>query len=80
MQKAKFKIGRSSNNIGTFKDAEMDWFFKRTLEYTNSGGADIGDCLSIVDKINDVLGNVEQWICGSIFCDRDDSGSIVGES
>ena len=42
MKKAKFKIARSSNNLGTFKDAEMDWFFKRTLEYANSGGADIG--------------------------------------
>ena len=40
MKKAEFKIARSSNNLGTFKDAEMDWFFRRTLEYVNCGGAD----------------------------------------
>ncbi|MCG8353596.1 MAG: alpha/beta fold hydrolase [Chloroflexales bacterium] len=60
MKKAKFKIARTSNNLGTFKDAEMDWFFKRTLEYANSGGADIGDCLSVVDKIDER--NLETWI------------------
>lgn len=60
MKKAKFKIARSSNNLGTFKDAEMDWFFKRTLEYANSGGADIGDCLSVVDKIKER--DIETWI------------------
>lgn len=60
MKNAKFKIGRSSNNLGTFKDAEMDWVFKRTLAYANSGGADIGDCLSVVDKIRER--NIETWI------------------
>ncbi|MFC1951698.1 alpha/beta hydrolase family protein [Chloroflexota bacterium] len=60
MKKSKFKIARSSNNLGTFNDSEMDWFFKRTLEYANSGGADIGDCLSVVPKIKE--NNIETWI------------------
>lgn len=60
MKKAKFKIARTSNNLGTFKDAELDWFFKRTLEYANAGGADIGDCMSVVDKIDER--NSETWI------------------
>ena len=60
MKKSKFKIARSSNNLGTFKDSEMDWFFKRTLQYANSGGADIGDCLSVVDKIKE--NDIETWI------------------
>ena len=60
MKKAKFKIARSSNNLGTFKDAEMDWFFKRTLEYANSGGAEIGDCLSVVDEIKER--DIDTWI------------------
>ena len=60
MSKAKFKIGRSSNNLGIFKDTEMDWFFKRTLAYAGSGGADIGDCLSVVDEIKEK--DIETWI------------------
>lgn len=59
-KKATLAIARSSNNLGMFRDAEMDWFFKRTLDYANVGAADIGDCLSVVAKIKE--GDADTWI------------------
>ncbi len=56
----KMGLARSWNSLGTFKDHEMDWLFKRTLQYANSDGADIGDCLSAATKIDER--NVETWI------------------
>ena len=56
----KMGLARSWNSLGTFKDHEMDWAFKRTLQYANSNGADIGDCLSVVPKIDER--DIETWI------------------
>lgn len=56
----KMGLARSWNSLGTFKDHEMDWAFKRTLQYANSNGADIGDCLSVVPQIDER--DIETWI------------------
>lgn len=55
----KIKAARASA-FGVFKDVEMDWVFRRTLEYMNVGAAEIGECLSLVKKIDDK--DITTWI------------------
>ena len=40
-----FDVGRSSFNFGVFKDKEMDWVFKRTLQFMNEKAEEIAECL-----------------------------------
>ncbi len=54
------KEGRSAASFGLFKDAETDWFFKRTLEFMYEKAAEIGECLYAARRINEDDG--ETWI------------------
>jgi pimeloyl-ACP methyl ester carboxylesterase len=55
-----FDVGRSSFNLGVFKDKEMDWVFKRTLEFMNEKAAEIAECLYAARRIEEEDG--ESWI------------------
>ncbi len=59
---AKVKVGaaRSQQNLGIFKDFETDWLFKRSLEYMIVKGAEIGECLSAIQNIDETDG--ESWM------------------
>ncbi|MFW9843397.1 MAG: alpha/beta hydrolase, partial [Candidatus Thorarchaeota archaeon] len=55
-----FDVGRSSFNFGVFKDKEMDWVFKRTLQFMNEKAAEIAECLFAARRIDEEDG--ESWI------------------
>ncbi len=76
----KMGLARSWNSLGTFKDHEMDWVFKRTPQYANSNGADIGDCLSIIPQIDEK--DIETWIDAWELLERrleEDAKTAFGE-
>lgn len=49
-----------SEAFGLFKDKEMDWAFRRTLEFMIERAAEIGECLYAASSIDDTDG--ESWI------------------
>jgi esterase/lipase len=51
---------RSSNSFRMFKDQEMDWVFKRTLEPMIEKAAEIGECLYAARLLDETDG--ESWI------------------
>ena len=53
-------VGRSSFNFEVFKDKEMDWVFKRTLQFMNEKAAQIAECLYAARRIDEEDG--ESWI------------------
>jgi pimeloyl-ACP methyl ester carboxylesterase len=46
--------------FGLFKDKEMDWAFRRTLEFMIEKAAEIGECLYVARRIDETDG--ESWI------------------
>lgn len=58
-----FDVGRTSFNLEVFKDKEMDWVFKRTLEFMNENAAEIAECLYAAKRINEEDGEtwIEEW-------------------
>ena len=58
-----------SEAFGLFKDKEMDWVFRRTLEFMIEKTAEIGECLYAARKIDETDG--ESWINeSSVLADR----------
>lgn len=55
-----FDVGRSSFNFEVFKDKEMNWVFRRTLEFMNEKAAEIAECLYAARRIEEEDG--ESWI------------------
>jgi pimeloyl-ACP methyl ester carboxylesterase len=53
------KQGRSNQRLHIFKDAEMDVQLMRTLSSMSSGGAEIGECLTVVQMTQD--GNIDSY-------------------
>ena len=53
------KQGRSNQRLHIFKDAEMDVQLMRTLSSMSSGGAEIGECLTVAQLTQD--GNVDSY-------------------
>jgi pimeloyl-ACP methyl ester carboxylesterase len=49
-----------SEAFGLFKDKEMDWAFRRTLEFMIEKAAEIGECLYVARRIDETDG--ESWI------------------
>ena len=53
--------GRSKDlYLGLFKDSETDWVFRRTLAYVNEKAAEVGECMHLVHRINEI--DIESWI------------------
>ena len=58
-----------SEAFGLFKDKEMDWVFRRTLDFMIEKTAEIGECLYAARKIDETDG--ESWINeSSVLADR----------
>lgn len=53
------KQGRSNQKFNIFKDAEMDVQFMRTLSSMSSGGAEVGECLTVAQLTQD--GNIDSY-------------------
>jgi len=78
----KIKAARASA-FGLFKDTEMDWVFRRTLAYMNVGAAETGECLSLVNKINekDISTWIDAWqVLGDKVCKQGDASLSGGSS
>jgi esterase/lipase len=58
-----FDVGRSKFNLGIFKDKEMDWVLKRTLQFMNEKAAEIAECLYVARRIDETDGEswIEEW-------------------
>jgi len=59
MKKSLISAARSPA-FGLFKDREIDWVFRRTLEFLGEKGAEIGECLYIARRIDERDG--DSWI------------------
>lgn len=53
-------IARTQYVFPLFKDHEINWVFKRTLEHMNEKAAEIGECLYAARNINET--KIETWI------------------
>ncbi len=58
-----FDVGRSSTSFEVFKEKEMNWVFKRTLEFMNEKAAEIAECLYAASRIDEENGEswIEEW-------------------
>ena len=58
-----FDIGRSKFNLGIFKDKEMDWVLKRTLQFMDEKAAQVAECLYAARRIDEEDGEswIEEW-------------------
>lgn len=52
-----------SEAFGVFKDTEVDWVFRRTLEFMGEKAAEIGECLYAARRIDETHGQswIDEW-------------------